>query len=100
MDGASGVAARHDGFHSLRRLRVDLGGAKRRRENADAGPRQDLTACYGFSGAGGTIGRITTSGTVPDSPMPMDASGDITAEADGALWLAKCKSDKMGRIPR
>jgi virginiamycin B lyase len=46
------------------------------------------------------IGRITTSGTITDFPLPSPVSGPvgIAAGPDGALWFAERATNKIGRI--
>jgi virginiamycin B lyase len=49
---------------------------------------------------GDYIGRITTSGSVTEYPVPTadSAPGIITAGPDGALWFTENAGDKIGRI--
>jgi streptogramin lyase len=50
--------------------------------------------------AGNNIGRITTSGTITEFPIPSFGSvpEGITAAPDGNLWFAESHTSKIGRI--
>ncbi len=49
----------------------------------------------------GKIARITMAGAVTEFPMPRPNSGpgDITAGADGAMWLVELSGQMDGRTP-
>ena len=46
------------------------------------------------------IGRITTTGTLPEFPVPTASSDPdgITAGPDGALWFTETAANKIGRM--
>jgi virginiamycin B lyase len=44
-----------------------------------------------------SIGRITTTGSITDYPIPATAYS-ITAGPDGALWFTENQAHKIGRI--
>jgi virginiamycin B lyase len=49
---------------------------------------------------GNSIGRITTSGTIAEFPLPEPASAPygIASGPDGALWFTELSGNKIGRI--
>lgn len=53
-----------------------------------------------FSGAQGSIGRMTQQGTLSSFPLPtsQESATDIVAGPDGALWFTEMSDNKIGRI--
>jgi virginiamycin B lyase len=57
-------------------------------------------ALWFTEGGGNAIGRITTSGTTTQFPLPSPSSNPafITAGSDGALWFTEYSANRIGRI--